>query len=205
MLQKNPNERFGQPSALDTRDEKYKEELKHRVEGKKVMESIVDVLVRAKPSLIRRHGPRKGVAMWRSEAQLIPTEGRVNANMWFRVCVVLWESARKPVCGLEMSLGRSLGPQHTGAQKPWCRTEIIFCYAGEGFGRFWSKGMTSTNFFSYFCDGKNLKMHEGRENTTMNSHIPITLIEQLLTFCHICLFHFIVLKSLNYRCHIFSL
>lgn len=66
---------------MDTRDEKYKEELKHRVEGKKVMEGIVDVLVRKKPSLIRRRGPRKGVAMWRSETQLIPTEGRVNAKM----------------------------------------------------------------------------------------------------------------------------
>lgn len=33
----------------------------------------MDVVVRKKPSLIRRHGPRKVVAMWRSEAQLIPT------------------------------------------------------------------------------------------------------------------------------------
>lgn len=177
MLQKKPEWNFGQPSALNTRDEKYKEELKHRVEGKKVMEGTVDVVVRKKPSLIKRLGPSKGVAVWRSEAQVIPTKGRGNAKMWFRVCLVLWRSARKPLWRLlEMSLERSLGPQHTGAQKPWCRMVIIFCYAGEGFGRFWSRGMTSTNFFSYFCNEKNLKMHEGRENTTMNSHEPITLI-----------------------------
>lgn len=78
---KTPNEHFGQRSALDTRDEKYKEELKHRVEGNKVMEGIVDVVVRKKPSPIKRLGPSKGVAMWRSEAQVIPTKGRVNAMM----------------------------------------------------------------------------------------------------------------------------
>lgn len=114
MLQKNPNKCFGQPSALDTRDEKYKEELKRRVEGKKVMEGVVDVVVRKKPSLIRRCGPRTGVAMWRAKAQVVPTEGRVNAG-----CAWFYESQQGSQCGgLEMSQERSLGPQHTGARKP---------------------------------------------------------------------------------------
>ena len=45
------------------------------------MEGIVDVVVRKKPSLIKRLGPSKGVAMWRSGAQVIATNGRVNAKM----------------------------------------------------------------------------------------------------------------------------
>lgn len=45
------------------------------------MEGTVDVVVRKKPSLIKRLGPSKGVAVWRSEAQVIPTKGRGNAKM----------------------------------------------------------------------------------------------------------------------------